>query len=282
MKEKNVSYLKDQIKYTGFGEHLSDQLSQKIKQQLETFTLEYQTTYGQSSIEVELYFSKSLTRDMYFFNAYVVNLKGPAGRMTQTFYINKGNNFTLKEAYNLMSGRAVCKVFKNKEGRKYTCWVQLDPFTTTPNGNYKMAYYHENYGYNLEFTMSKYPILEMGLEEFKDSIITSLEKGNMQMVTFAIDGKEEIRFIEANPKFKSITIYNESMQKQFYPAESSKIKEVAEETTSQEEKTQTADQTKKKGKVLTNLEKTVPETPPNLSENQHRKRKKRPRITRKM
>src|SRR5690606_1345365 len=144
------------------------------------------------------------------------------------FYINKGNNITLKEAYNLMSGRAVRKVFENKEGRNYTCWVQLDPFTTTPNGNYKLAYYHENYGYDLESTMSKYPILEMGLEEFKDSIITSLQKGNMQMVTFDIDGKEEIRFIEANPKFKSITIYNESMEKQFCPPESSKTKGVAE------------------------------------------------------
>lgn len=282
MKEKNVSYLKDQIKYTGFGEQLSDQLSEKIEQQLETFTLEYQKSYGQSSMEVELYFSKSLTQDMYFFNAYVVNLKGPAGRMTQTFYIRKGNNITLKEAYNLMSGRAVRKVFKNKDGKNFTSWVQLDPFTTTPNGNYKMVYYHDNYGYNLELTLSKYPILEMGLEEFKDSIINSLEKGNMQMVTFAIDGKEEIRFIAANPKFKSITIYNESMEKQFYPTESSKIKEVAEEARYQEEKTQKTDHTKKKMEVLTSQEKTVSKNPLHPSESQHGKRKKRPRITREM
>jgi len=277
MNEQNVDYLKNQIKYTGFGENLSEHLMEKIEQQLETFTLEYQTTYGRSLMEVELYFSKSLTQNMYFFNAYVVNLKGPAGKMSQTFYINKGNSITLKEAYNLMSGRAVQKNFLNKEGTDYTCWVQLDPFTTTANGNYKLAYYHKNYGYDLELTISKYPILEMQLDEFKDSILTSLQKGNLQMVTFEIDGKEEIRFIEANPKFKSITIYNESMEKQFWQPESTRIKIVAEESPNSEEKTQEKDQTTQE-KGLTQKAQNSEGKIQDIAEEPEVKRKKRPRI----
>lgn len=284
MNEKNVDYLKDQIKYTGFGENLTEQLLEKIEQKLETFTLQYQTKYGQNTMEVELYFSKSMTQNMYFFNAYVVNLKGAAGEMVQTFYINKGNNITLKEAYNLMSGRAVYKKFLNRDGEHYTCWVQLDPFSTTPNGNYKLAYYYENYGYKLETTIAKYPILEMELEEFKDSIITSLRKGNLQMVTFEIEGKEEIRFIEANPKFKSITIYNESMQKQFWQPNPSTIKNVAEETPISQEKTQTKSQTKEKQDLAREEDMTPP--PPGkvqgITEKQPVKRKKRPRTTKKI
>jgi len=284
MNEQNLVYLKDQIKFTGFGENLSDQLLEKVEQQLDTFTLEHQTKYGQNTMDVELYFSKSLTQDMYFFNAYVVNLKGAAGELVQTFYINKGNNITLKEAYNLMSGRAVHKNFQNRDGEKYSCWVQLDPFSTTPNGNYKLAYYHENYGYNLERTMVKYPILELDHVEFKDNIITSLRKGNLQMVTFEIEGKHEIRFIEANPKFKSITIYDESMQKQFWQTEKSTVKNVVEETTVSQEKAETTNKAKEK---LDAIREELKEQPPQekireTSERLPNRRKKRPRTIKKV
>ena len=284
MNEQNLAYLRDQIKFTGFGENLSERLLEKIEQQLDTFTLQHQTKYGQNIMDVELYFSKSLTQDMYFFNAYVVNLKSAAGEMVQTFYINKGNNITLKEAYNLMSGRAVHKNFQNRDGENYSCWVQLDPFSTTPNGNYKLAYYHENYGYNLELTMSKYPILELEFEEFKDSIMTSLRKGNLQMVTFEIEGKDEIRFIEANPKFKSITIYDESMQKQFWQTETSTVKNVAEETTVSQEKAETTNQAKEKLDVIRDEPKEQPpqEKIQETSKKLPTQRKKRPRTIKKV
>ncbi|WP_417359123.1 hypothetical protein [Galbibacter sp.] len=281
MNEKNVNYLKDQIKYTGFGENLSEQLTEKIAQQLDTFSLEYQRNYDQSTMEVELYFSKSLTHDMYFFNAYVVNLRGPAGKMSQTFYINKGNNITLKEAFNLMNGRAVHKRFLKRNGDPYICWVQLDPFTTIPNGNFKLSYYHENYGFNLNSTLSNYPILEMEHEEFKESIITSLQKGNLQLVTFEIDGKEEVKLIEANPKFKSITIYNENREKEFWQSESSTVKNVAEETQFSEEKTQEKKQAKR-GEGLTKQVPKVEENAQIDSKLPQTKRNKRPRTTKKV
>ena len=277
MQQNNVDYLKDQIKYTGFGENLSDQLSAKIKQQLETFTLYYQTSYGLTDMKVELYFSRSLTHEMYFFNAYVVNLKGPAGKMTQTFYINKGNSITLKEAYNLMSGRAVHKVFKNKKGKSYTCWVQLDFFNTTPNGNYKLIYYHENYGFNLKSTISRYPILEMEIEEFKHSIIASLKKGNMQMVTFDFSGKEEIRFIEANPKFKSIIMYNDKMEKQFWKPKPSTAKNLGEKGRRPEKETEKKVKQKKGKKVIETHKAMAHKNTPNPIEIQNVKRKIRPK-----
>ena len=41
----------------------------------------------------------------------------------------------------------------------------------------------------------------------------SLKKGNVQSVTFQVGGQENKHFIEANPQFKSVTIYDENMQK---------------------------------------------------------------------
>lgn len=280
MNLENVDYLKNQIKYTGFGEDLSNALEGKIKQELETFTLEFQSKFDHNTMDVELYFSKALTHDMYFFNAYKVRLVNSGGELIQTFYINKGNSITLKEAYNLLNWRAVHKKFRNKNGNQYNCWVQLDPFAHTANGNYKLLYYHENYGFDLRATIAKYPILEMELEDFKESIINSLEKGNLQMVTFEINGMEEVRLIEANPKFKSISIYNENMEKQFWQPIHSKIKNVAEKMSIAQEKAQTESQ--KKEKQPQTEESITPSSEDKTKESLVKrtpKRKKRPRIT---
>ena len=57
----------------------------------------------------------------------------------QTFYVGKEEaNITLKEAYNLMSGRAVYKEkLSNSEGQEYKAWLQLDFKVTDKNGNFK-------------------------------------------------------------------------------------------------------------------------------------------------
>lgn len=107
MNQKNFEYLRDQVKYTGFGEGLENDLREKLSKQTPDFTLKHNAQYGNEMAVSELHFSKSSQSDMYFFNSYKVSLKkeNVPDTMEQTFYINKGNNITMKEAYNLMSGR---------------------------------------------------------------------------------------------------------------------------------------------------------------------------------
>jgi hypothetical protein len=133
--------------------------------------------------------------------------------MEQTFYIGKGNNITLKEAYNLMSGRAVNKDLTTKEGQVYNAWLQMDFKHTDSNGNHKLKQFHQNYGFNLEQVLAKYPIKELVSEQDKSRLLESLQKGNRQSVTFIQDSKEQKHFVEANPRFKSITVYDSNMQR---------------------------------------------------------------------
>src|SRR5690606_18504019 len=67
--------------------------------------------YPKDTINYELHFSKSKKSDNYFLNNYAATLeKGGADEaIRQTFYLNKGNDITAKEAYNLLSGRSVSK-----------------------------------------------------------------------------------------------------------------------------------------------------------------------------
>ena len=215
MNQKNFDYLKDQIKYTGFGEGLENQLKENMKRQAPEFTLQHQNTFGRDETTSALHFKKSPSSDMYFFNSYLVSLKNQdqTEKINQSFYVEKNNNITLKEAFNLMQGRAVNKDLTNKEGQLYNAWVQLDFKNTDQSGNYKLKQFHQNYGFELEKALSKLPIKELGNEQDKSRLIESLQKGNRQFVTFSENGTEQKRFIEANPQFKSITVYDGNSQR---------------------------------------------------------------------
>jgi len=215
MNEKNFEYLRDQVKYSGFGEGLEGELKEKMQQQQPSFTLNFQANYGNDTAKVVLNFKKSEQSEMYFFNSYKMNVMKDSSKesLEQTFYINKGNNITMKEAYNLMEGRAVNKDLTDKEGQLYNSWIQMDFKETDTNRNFKLNQYHQNYGYDLENALSKHPIKELDHPKHKEDLIDSIKKGNRQSVTFLKDGNEVKHFIEANPQFKTINVYDANMKR---------------------------------------------------------------------
>jgi hypothetical protein len=107
-----------------------------------------------------------------------------------------------------MEGRAVNKELTNKEGQVYNSWVQMDFKQTDSNGNFKLNQYHQNYGYDLEATLGKLPIKELETPKYKEDLMDSLKKGNLQSATFFKDGSEVKQFVEVNPQFKTINVYD--------------------------------------------------------------------------
>jgi hypothetical protein len=228
MQGKNLNYLKDQVKYTGFGDGLENKLKENMQQGQPTFTLEHQTKFGNDDASATLHFRKSAETDNYFFNKYDLSVKaeGEKDAIKQTFHIGYDNNITLKEGYNLLSGRSVNKEMAKlvdtcddgskrleAKGEKYNAWLKMDLTDKDQNGNFKIKQYHQNYGFDLESALSKLPIKELANAEDKSRLVESLQKGNRQSVTFVIDGKEEKRFIEAAPQFKSINQYDAQMKR---------------------------------------------------------------------
>jgi hypothetical protein len=215
MNQKNLEYLKDQIKFTGFGEGMENALKDKLLKGETEFALNHNVKYGNDFVSAILNFRKSDQSDMYFFNSYKISLEKEQSKevLTQTFYINKDNNITAKEAYNLMEGRAVNKDLRNKDGELYNAWIKMDFKEADDKGNFKLNHYHQNYGYDLEGSLAKHPIKELENEKYKDDLLNSLKKGNIQSVTFITGGVEKKQFVEANPHFKTINVYDGSMQR---------------------------------------------------------------------
>ena len=111
-----------------------------------------------------------------------------------------------------------------KEGAPYHAWIELDPATKDRNGNHILKHYHENYGFELGKSLVALPIKELGNDEERMKLIKSLEKGNLQAVTFGQKGKEERMFIEANPKFKTLNVYDGGMKRVKKNVENQEVK----------------------------------------------------------
>src|ERR1035437_9265777 len=214
MNEQNLEYLKDNIKYMGFGEKLNEQLENNLKQGKDDFKLDFKAEVNKKPFEASLHFRKSDSSEMYFFNSYDASLqKGNGEKADQTFYLNKGKGITAKEAYNLLDGRAVHKELTNKENVPYKAWVQLDFQNKDKYNNFEVKQFHENYGFDLKGEVGKYAIVELKDAEKEKALMQSLQKGNIQSVTIEKDDSTQKMFMEANPQFKSVTLYDGQMKR---------------------------------------------------------------------
>ena len=91
MNLENLNYLKDNLKYNGFGEKLYPELEQKISEGAPNFQLRFNAPVNGKLFDTVLNFRKSDNTDMYFFNSYTAKLdRGVRENIEQTFYINKG------------------------------------------------------------------------------------------------------------------------------------------------------------------------------------------------
>lgn len=213
MNNENLQYLTDNIKYMGFGETLKAELERNMGEGKSEFQLHFKAVVNNKPFEATLNFRKSDSSDMYFFNNYHASLEKSNGeKHEQTFYLNKGKGVTAKEAYNLLDGRAVHKELTTKEGQPYKAWIQLDFENKDKNNNFEVKQFHENYGYDLKAAVEKFAVAELADPEKVKALMQSLEKGNVQSVTIEKDGNSHKMFMEADPQYKKVTMYDSNMK----------------------------------------------------------------------
>ena len=214
MNEKNLEYLKDNLKYMGFGDGLTSQLAKEVAAGQPQFQLHFEADMNKKAFAAVLNFRKSDNSEMCFFNSYHASLKRTNGDVVdQVFYLNKGKGVTAKEAYNLLEGRAVFKELTNKEGQSYHAWLQLDLSKRDKHNNHEVKQFHEHYGFNLSEAMQKFPIKEMQEADLRDVLLRSLEKGNLQAVTFIQEGSVSRLFVEAAPQYKAVNLYDGQLKR---------------------------------------------------------------------
>jgi hypothetical protein len=210
MINENFEYLKDQVKFTGFGikESMHEELKEKMMSGVNELTIKVNSLYGKDVTDSTLYFKKSANSEMYFFNSFEMELlkENSAESIRQKFYVDKNNLVTQKEAYNLLDGRDVFREgMVNKDKGEFTAWRTLEVDT---DGKLKFRYSKD---FDLDKVLTAYPIKQLQNETEKSHLRESLERGNRHAVTFIVNGEEKPYFIEVTAKHKSINIYDENM-----------------------------------------------------------------------
>jgi len=90
--------------------------------------------------------------------------------------------------------------------------MQLDTGNKDKNNNFEVKQYHENYGFDLKAAVEKFAITDLKEPEKEKALMQSLQKGNVQSVTIEKDGNNHKMFIEADPQFKKVNLYDSNMK----------------------------------------------------------------------
>ena len=213
-----VQYLKDQLKYLGFGESekLHKDLEKGINSNEKSFEIKTTSdkTLPENKVDFNIKFNKS-EKGGVFLNSYSATLSNNKGEnVSQNFTVNKENAFTAKEAVNLLEGRSVKIEFDNpKTAQKETAFVKLN-FAEEKNtyGNYNFQTFHQNYGVDSKQIVEKSNLI-FDKPEYKDSVIKSLEKGNVVKVKFELEDKIIEGKAVLNPQYKNLNLYDSDMNR---------------------------------------------------------------------
>jgi hypothetical protein len=204
--EQNNQALHEQVQRIGFP-NLSNVIDQNVRQGYPEFSIPVSYYVNEKErLNHELSFSKDES-GKYQFEGYKTTLQNelkPNENRQQFFKMQEGNSVTATQAYNLLAGRAI-----QKEGT----WIQLDLNDKDSYGNHRIKEFHSGYGYNLQKAIEQLPIKELLNKAESDKLLDNLKQGNRQCVTLTKNGNEHRFYIEANPQFKSVNIYDENSKK---------------------------------------------------------------------
>ena len=213
-----VKFLKDQLKYLGFGEgeQLHKDLEKGIhskEQQFEITTTSDKTLPGNKA-DFTLKFNKTESGGI-FLNSYHAKLTNEKNEeISHNFPVNKENSFTAKEAVNLMEGRSVKIEFHNpKSDQQETAFVQFNfEEPKTEKGNYLFQNFYQKYGVDTDKIVEKSNLI-FDKPEYKENTIKSLEKGNIVKVKF----QENDQIVEGkailNPENRNLKLYDNDMNR---------------------------------------------------------------------
>ena len=213
-----VEYLKNQMKYLGFGEgeKLHKDLEKGIKsknQQFEIKTTSDKALPGNKA-DFTLKFNKTDSGGI-FLNSYNAKLTNERNEeISHNFPVNRENTFTAKEAINLLEGRTVKIEFHNpKSDQQETAFVQFNfDEPKTEKGNYLFQNFYKNYGVETDKIVEKSNLI-FDKPEYKENTIKSLEKGNIVKVKFEQDDKVIEGKAILNPQNRNLKLYDSDMNR---------------------------------------------------------------------
>ncbi|MBO9674145.1 MAG: hypothetical protein J7577_11915 [Sphingobacteriaceae bacterium] len=132
--------------------------------------------------------------------------------LKQTFWVDRGEGFTVEQAKNLVQGRAVYRDnLLSANGVTYKAWVTLDKDKPRDRvGNLVLRQFNDpGYGFDLKASLNEYRIKELSDSQQMAKVEESLRNGNRPLITVEKDGKEVKMLIEAAVRYNRINFFDQ-------------------------------------------------------------------------
>ncbi|MBO9585300.1 MAG: hypothetical protein J7574_14145 [Flavobacterium sp.] len=204
--ERNFNSINEKVQRIGFPD-LSEKIKNLIVQEQENFSVPLSYYINEKEkISHTLCFSKNAEGhfELDGFKSSLQNNSAPED--SRGYYFKNGleNNFKLNEVYNLLSGRSVAHS---------QSWFQLDFNDKDASGNYHLKEFRNEYAYDLEKTLKAISLKEIYNPYEMEKLKNALRRGDRVSAVLIKDGRENQFYIEANPQFRSLNIYDQHFRK---------------------------------------------------------------------
>lgn len=204
--EINFNSLNEKVQRIGFPD-LSEKIKNLIDKEQENFSIPLSYYLNEKEkIAHTLSFSKNAEGhfELDGFKSSLQNNSEPEDKREYYFKNGLENNFKLNEVYNLLSGRAV---------QHNRSWFQLDFNDRDASGSYYLKEFRNEYAYDLEKVLKALPVKETSNQYEMEKLKNTLKEGERVSASLIKNGKENQFYIEANPHFKSLNIYDQHFRK---------------------------------------------------------------------
>ncbi|WP_289058405.1 hypothetical protein [uncultured Flavobacterium sp.] len=204
--ETNFNSLNEKVQSIGFPD-LSEKIKNLIDKEQENFSLPLSYYLNEKEkISHTLSFSKNAEGhfELDGFKSSLQNNSAPGNSREYYFKNSLENDFKLNEVYNLLSGRSV---------EHNQSWFQLDFNDKNASGNYHLKEFRNEYAYDLEKTLKAIPLKEISSQYEMEKLKHALRQGDRVSVVLIKNGRESQIYLEANPQFRSLNIYDQHLRK---------------------------------------------------------------------
>lgn len=204
--EINFNSLNEKLQRVGFPD-LSEKIKNLIDKEQENFSVPLSYYINEKEkINHTLSFSKNAEGhfELDGFKSSLQNNSATEDSREYYFKNAQENNFKLNEVYNLLSGRSV---------EHNQSWFQLDFNDKDASGNYHLKEFRNEYAYDLEKILKGVPLKQISSQYEMEKLKNTLRQGDRVSAVLIKNGRENQIYIEANPQFRSLNIYDEHFRK---------------------------------------------------------------------
>ncbi len=209
---EHLRFMREELRYLGITDFPEKEVADQIISGKDKIRIDGKLEFSEYGKKQEMDYSVFLKNyerpNRYHAYQFLATVKGEQEK-TRAFHIRPDAHFNMKDAFNLLNGRAVQKLTYDTHTHKMeNQWFQLDPVLKDIHGNAKIERFKlSRIEDKVIASLNAFPIRQMMNPAERVNLILSLFNGNAEPVNILHNGKDLKGFVAASPRQNSVQVH---------------------------------------------------------------------------